>query len=111
MRRQILSSVFYFLLAGLCEIGGGYLIWRWMREGKSWKEALAGSLILTVYGLVATLQPTNFGRVYAAYGGFFITLAIVWGWRVDGIVPDRFDWLGGAIALLGACIIMYAPRG
>ena len=110
MRIQVLSSLLYFLLAGLCEIGGGYLIWRWLREGKSWKEALAGSLILIVYGLVATLQPANFGRVYAAYGGIFIALAIIWGWRIDGIVPDRFDLLGGAIALLGAGIIMYAPR-
>lgn len=60
--------------------------------------------------IVATLQPANFGRVYAAYGGVFITLAILWGWRVDKVVPDKFDIIGGIVALIGMAIIMYAPR-
>jgi len=57
-----------------------------------------------------TLQPANFGRVYAAYGGVFIVLSILWGWRIDKIVPDRFDLIGGAIALAGVLIIIYWPR-
>ncbi|MEK6480410.1 YnfA family protein [Catalinimonas sp. 4WD22] len=69
-----------------------------------------GSLILIGYGVVATWQPANFGRVYAAYGGIFIIMAILWGWKVDGIIPDRYDIIGGIIALLGMLIIMYAPR-
>jgi len=59
---------------------------------------------------MATLQPTNFGRTYAAYSGIFLVLSILWGWKVDGITPDRFDYLGGFIALLGVLVIMYAPR-
>ncbi|HIK14358.1 MAG TPA: YnfA family protein [Leptolyngbyaceae cyanobacterium M33_DOE_097] len=104
-------SLLIFVLAGLCEIGGGYLVWLWVREGKSIWFALGGSILLAAYGFVATLQPANFGRVYAAYGGIFITLSILWGWQVDHVLPDRLDWLGAAIALVGVMVIMYAPRG
>lgn len=108
---QIFKSIGIFILAGLCEIGGGYLVWLWLREGKPWGYGLTGAVILIGYGIVATWQPANFGRVYAAYGGIFIMLAILWGWKIDGIKPDRYDLIGGMIALLGMTIIMYAPRG
>lgn len=108
---KILYSIALFVLAGLCEIGGGYLIWLWLREGKSWWMGLSGGVILVLYGIIATWQPANFGRVYAAYGGIFIMLVILWGWKVDGITPDKFDIIGGVIALIGMGIIMYAPRG
>lgn len=104
------QSLFFFLLAGLLEIGGGYLMWLWLREDKSWLLGLLGAVILVLYGIVPTFQPANFGRVYAAYGGIFIVLSILWGWQVDKIVPDRFDIWGGIIALIGVLIIMYAPR-
>lgn len=107
---KTIYSILIFILAGLCEIGGGYLVWLYLREDKPWWYAIVGALILIMYGVIATWQPANFGRVYAAYGGIFIMLAILWGWRVDGIVPDRYDLLGGLIALLGMAIIMYAPR-
>jgi small multidrug resistance family-3 protein len=106
----ILKSISLFVLAGLCEIGGGYLIWLTLREEKPWWLGVIGGIILIGYGVVATWQPANFGRVYAAYGGIFIILAIIWGWKVDGVVPDRYDLIGGAIALIGMLIIMYAPR-
>lgn len=105
------ASLFYFVLAGLCEIGGGYLIWLWLREGKPIGFALTGAVILVLYGVIPTLQPAHFGRVYAAYGGIFIVLSLLWGWRVDEIAPDRFDLIGGLIALIGVSIIMYWPRG
>ncbi len=108
---QVIRSLFYFILAGLCEIGGGYLIWLWLREGKNIWFALAGASLLTLYGIIPTLQPANFGRVYAAYSGIFILLSILWGWQVDKIAPDKFDWLGVWIVLLGVLVIMYAPRG
>jgi small multidrug resistance family-3 protein len=106
-----IKSVLYFVLAGLCEIGGGYLVWLWLREGKSWWYAFFGAIILVIYGVIPTLQPAHFGRVYAAYGGVFIVLSILWGWQVDRIQPDKFDMLGGLIALVGVGIIMYWPRG
>lgn len=107
---QVTKSLFYFVLAGFCEIGGGYLIWLWLREGKSVGLAVLGGFVLILYGLVPTLQPAHFGRVYAAYGGIFIVLSILWGWQIDRITPDRFDMLGSLIALVGVGIIMYWPR-
>jgi len=107
----IAKSLFYFVLAGLCEIGGGYLVWLWLREGKGIGLAVIGAVVLVLYGIIPTLQPANFGRVYAAYGGVFIVLSILWGWQVDKLLPDRFDIIGGIVALAGVVIIMYAPRG
>ncbi|MBD2103053.1 YnfA family protein [Leptolyngbya sp. FACHB-261] len=108
--QAVVQSLLLFILAGLCEIGGGYLFWLWLREGKSIWLAVIGVVVLGLYGIVPTLQPVNFGRAYAAYGGIFIALAILWGWLVDQVVPDKFDLLGGGIALLGVLVIMYAPR-
>jgi len=108
---MIVKSVCYFILAGLCEIGGGYLVWLWLREGKPALYGFVGALVLILYGVIPTFQPANFGRVYAAYGGVFIVLSILWGWKIDGIHPDRFDIIGGLIALFGVGVIMYWPRG
>lgn len=110
---EILKSIFYFILAGIFEIGGGYLIWIWLRNGKSFWYGIIGAVVLILYGIIPTLQPSsaNFGKVYAAYGGIFIVLSILWGWKVDNITPDRFDIIGGIIALIAVLVIMYAPRG
>lgn len=67
----MLQSIFYFIMAGLCEIGGGYLIWLYVKDDKSLFYFLAGSLVLIAYGIIPTLQTANFGKVYAAYGGIF----------------------------------------
>jgi small multidrug resistance family-3 protein len=96
--------------ASLCEIGGGYLVWLWLREGKSVWMAILGAFVLLLYGIIPTLQPANFGRVYAAYGGVFIVLLLLWGWKIDGVSPDAYDVIGGLIALVGVCVIMYWPR-
>lgn len=107
----VVQSLFYFIVAGLFEIGGGYLVWLWLREGKGIGYGILGAVILVLYGVIPTLQPANFGRVYAAYGGVFIVLSILWGWKVDNVLPDKFDLIGGLIALIGVMIIMYWPRG
>ncbi len=83
----MVKSLLYFLAAGLCEIGGGYLVWLWLREGRSVWLAAVGAAVLVLYGVIPTFQPANFGRVYAAYGGVFVALSILWGWRVDGVAP------------------------
>lgn len=106
----MVQSLFFFVLAGLCEIGGGYLFWLWLREGKSAWLAVIGVIILAIYGVVPTLQPVSFSRAYAAYGGIFIVLSLLWGWVVDRTAPDKYDWLGSWLALLGVLVIMYAPR-
>src|SRR4030095_16433061 len=108
---QIGSSLLYFVVAGLCEIGGGYLVWLWLREGKDFRYAALGGVALLLYGIIPTLQRANFGRVYAAYGGVFIVLSVLWGWKIDKITPDRFDVVGSVVALAGVLIMMYWPRG
>lgn len=108
---EVVKSLFYFVLAGLFEIGGGYLVWLWLKEGKSAWLAVLGSVILILYGVIPTFQAANFGRVYAAYGGIFIVMAMLWGWQIDGIAPDRMDLIGGIICLIGISVIMYWPRG
>ncbi len=105
-----IKTVLLFLLAGLCEIGGGYLIWLWLREEKPFWYGLAGGLILALYGGGATLQPANFARTYATYGGFFIVLSLLWAYKFDNFRPDKYDIIGASIALLGVCIIFYSPR-
>jgi len=106
---QIGRSVALFVLAGLCEIGGGYLVWQWWRNGAHWVIGLLGAVPLILYGIVPTYQPAHFGRVYAAYGGWFVVLSILWGWGIDRVIPDRYDLLGGAICLTGVGVIMYWP--
>jgi small multidrug resistance family-3 protein len=109
---RLLIIVGLFVLAGLCEIGGGYLVWGWMREHKPLLWALLGAAVLAAYGVVAALQPiSEFGRVYAAYGGIFIVLALLWGIVVDEFRPDRWDLLGAAICFLGVLVMVAPPRG
>ena len=103
-------SLGLFLLAALAEIGGGYLVWLWIRQKKRLIFGIVGGIILFTYGIIPTLQPSNFGRVYAAYGGFFIISSIVWGMMIDKKKPDRYEIIGATVAVLGAAIIFYGPR-
>ena len=107
---EIAKSLFYFIVAGFFEIGGGYLVWLALKEDKGPWYLVAGAVVLFLYGIIPTLQEASFGRVYAAYGGIFIVLSILWGWQVDKVVPDMADLVGDAIALVGVLIIMYYPR-
>jgi small multidrug resistance family-3 protein len=106
----IIKSLLLFILAGLFEIGGGYLIWQWLKNDKPLWYGILGGIILAAYGVVATFQTANFGRVYATYGGIIIVLALLWAWKVDNFKPDKYDIIGATIALIGACIIIYFPR-
>lgn len=81
-----------------------------VKRRRSFMGGSNGGMILIAYGIVATFQPANFGRVYAAYGGVFIVMSILWGWQIDKITPDRFDIIGGIICLIGMTVIMYWPR-
>ena len=107
---SVANSVFLFLLAGLCEIGGGWLVWQWLKEGKGLSWGIIGGVILILYGIIPTFQPAHFGRVYAAYGGWFVVLSILWGWALDRISPDRYNLIGGLICLMGVGVIKYWPR-
>lgn len=106
----VFRSAGLFVLAGLLEIGGGYLVWLWLREGRALVLGAAGGLVLFLYGVVPTFQPAHFGRVYAAYGGVFVVLSVLWGWWIDGRMPDRADLLGAGLCAIGVAVIMYWPR-
>lgn len=107
----VTRSVLLFLLAAVAEIGGAWMVWQAVREGRGWWWAGLGVVALGLYGFVATLQPDpHFGRILAAYGGVFVAGSLVWAMVLDGFRPDRFDVIGAAVCLVGVAIIMYAPR-
>ncbi|NKY89612.1 YnfA family protein [Nocardia veterana] len=107
----VARSILLFVLAALAEIGGAWLVWQGVREGRGWAWIGAGIIALGGYGFVATLQPdANFGRILAAYGGVFVAGSLLWGMALDGFRPDRYDVTGALICLAGVAVIMYAPR-
>lgn len=105
-----LKTVGLFLVTALAEIVGCYLPWLWLRDGKSAWLLLPGALSLAAFAWLLSLHPTAAGRVYAAYGGVYVFMAIVWLWAVDGVRPTTADLIGSAVALIGMAIIMFAPR-
>ena len=86
------------------------MIWQWLKQDKPYWYGIAGGIILALYGVVATWQTESFGRVYAAYGGVFIIMAMFWAWWVDGFRPDKYDIIGAMIVLFGVGIIYFSPR-
>lgn len=104
-------SILLFVLAAIAEIGGAWLVWHGLREGKGWWLVALGLVALGAYGVIAAQQPdSNFGRVLAAYGGVFVAGSLLWGMAFDGFRPDRWDLIGVLICLAGVATIMYAPR-
>lgn len=107
----VAASILLFAIAALLEIGGGWLVWQWLREDAAVWVGVAGGAVLVLYGVVPTFQPAHFGRVYAAYGGVFVVGSLLWGWLVDGYAPDAPDLAGAALCVAGVGILMYWPRG
>lgn len=97
-----------FAAALLGELGGTYAIWRWLREDAAWGFGVVGIAALFGYAAIQTLQAEDmYGRIFAAYAGFFCVGALLWGWLVDGSAPDRFDWIGAAVVAVGILIILW----
>ena len=107
---SIIVPFILFIIAAIAEIGGGYLVWLWLRKKKTYLLGIVGGIIMFLYGIVPTLQPAEFGRVYASYGGIFIISSIIRGMTVEKKRPDRYDIIGSFVVLLGAIIIFYTPR-
>lgn len=100
-----------FVVAAIAEIGGAWLVWQGLREHRGAIFVGLGVLSLGLYGVLATLQPDpHFGRILAAYGGIFVAGSLAWGIVVDRFKPDVWDWTGAALCLIGAGVIMLAPR-
>lgn len=105
-----LQTTGLFLLTALAEIAGCYLPWLWLRQDGSAWLLLPAAVSLALFAWLLSLHPTAAGRVYAAYGGVYVCVALCWLWWVDGIRPTAWDLLGGAVAVTGMGIIMFAPR-
>ncbi len=99
-----------YIAAALAEIAGCFSVWAWWRLEKSPLWLVPGLVSLALFAWLLSLHPTAAGRVYAAYGGVYVAVALVWLWLVDGVRPTGWDLLGCAVALLGMAIIMFAPR-
>ena len=99
-----------FVLTALAEITGCYLPWLWLRGGRSPWLLVPGAASLALFAWLLSLHPSAAGRVYAAYGGVYIFVAIFWLWKVDGLKPSVYDLVGCLVALLGMAIIVMGPR-
>lgn len=99
-----------FVITAIAEIVGCYLPYLWLKQGKSAWLLLPAAASLSLFAWLLSLHPAASGRVYAAYGGVYITVAICWLWIVDGVRPSRWDLVGVIVCLVGMAIIMLAPR-
>lgn len=107
---EILKTLALFLVTAVAEIVGCYLPYLWLKEDKSAWLLVPAAASLALFAWLLSLHPTAAGRVYAAYGGVYISVAIVWLMLVDKVRPVAADWLGVAVSLAGMAIIMFAPR-
>lgn len=104
-----MKTLLLFIATALAEIVGCYLPWLWLKQGRSIWLLLPAAASLGLFAWLLTLHDTAAGRVYAAYGGVYICVALAWLWLVDQIRPTAWDVAGVAIALLGMAVIMFQP--
>ena len=107
---NFISTVFLFVITALAEILGCYLPYLWLRQNKSPWLMIPSAISLAIFAYLLTLHPTASGRIYAAYGGVYITVALIWLWVVDGIRPATPDFVGVLLCLIGMSVIMFCPR-
>lgn len=105
-----MKTVALYLATALAEIIGCYLPWLWLKQNGSPWLLLPAAISLAAFSWLLTLHDAASGRVYAAYGGVYIAVAIAWLWAVDGIRPSAWDVAGVAVALAGMSIIAFQPR-
>lgn len=104
------KTIALFIITALAEIIGCYLPYLWLKEDKSIFLLIPAAISLALFAWLLTLHPAASGRVYAAYGGVYICMALLWLWAVDGVKLTMWDVVGGAVALLGMAIIIFAPK-
>ncbi|MEG0054148.1 MAG: YnfA family protein [Comamonas sp.] len=104
------KTLLLFALTAVAEIVGCYLPWLWLKQGGSAWLLLPAAASLVAFVWLLSLHPAAAGRVYAAYGGVYVSVALVWLWLVDGIKPTAWDMAGVAVCLLGMGMIAFAPR-
>ena len=107
---EVARTLGLFILTALAEIVGCYLPYLWLRKNGSVWLLVPAAVSLALFAWLLSLHPTAAGRVYAAYGGVYVSVAILWLWIVDSVRPTPWDLLGAAVCVLGMSIIMFAPR-
>ncbi|MFN3305021.1 MAG: YnfA family protein [Roseateles sp.] len=107
---DLLKTFALFVATALAEIVGCYLPWLWLKQGGSAWLLLPAAASLVLFAWLLTLHPTAAGRIYAAYGGVYIGVAIVWLMLVDGVRPTMTDWVGVGLCCAGMAVIMLGAR-
>jgi len=107
----ILKTLGLFVITAIAEIVGCYLPYLWLKKSASPWVLLPAAASLALFAWLLSQHPTAAGRVYAAYGGVYVSVALVWLWLADGVRPHVWDVVGVFVVLLGMGIIMFAPRG
>jgi len=107
---EILKTFGLFIVTALAEIIGCYLPYLWLKQGWSAWLLVPAAVSLAAFAWLLTLHPHAAGRVYAAYGGVYICVALMWLWAVDAVRPSFTDWVGVFVSLIGMLIIMFGPR-
>ncbi|MDQ6976732.1 MAG: YnfA family protein [Ghiorsea sp.] len=105
-----LKTISLFFMTAIAEIIGCYLPYLWLKHEKSIFLLIPAALSLALFVWLLSLHPTASGRVYAAYGGMYVFVAILWLWLIDGVKPTTWDIIGSMVALSGMAIIMFAPK-
>lgn len=105
----VIKTIALFLITAVAEIVGCYLPYLWLKQGKSAWLLFPAALSLALFAWLLSLHPTAAGRVYAAYGGVYVFVALFWLWAVDGVRPSSWDIAGALVAVAGMAIIMFAP--
>ena len=106
----MIQTLLLFVVTALAEIVGCWLPWLWLRrDGSTWL-LLPAAASLALFAWLLTLHPVASGRIYAAYGGVYVSVALCWLWAVDGIRPTRWDLAGVTLCLAGMAVIMYGAR-
>ena len=106
-----MATVLWYALAALCEIGGCFAVWAWLRLDRSPWWLVPGMAALAVFAYALTrVDAEHAGRAFAAYGGVYVAASLGWMWLVERQAPDRWDVIGGAVVLAGAALILWGPR-
>lgn len=107
-----LATLAIYAAAALAEIAGCFAFWAWARLGRSalWLGPGIAALVLFA-ALLTRVESEAAGRAYAAYGGIYIAASLIWLWIVESQRPDRWDMAGATLCLVGAAVILFAPRG
>ena len=108
----VFMTALVYVGAAVVEIAGSFAFWAWLRLDKSILWVLPGIVSLIIFAALLTRIDAAFaGRAFAAYGGVYIMASLAWLWRIEGMQPDHWDLIGGAICLIGAAVIIFGPRG